>query len=65
MDRALPEFNKLICQRQRQVDRAHHRIKLRTIRASINMEPPSSTAFPINKLKRQMMIEGKFFFWFL
>ena len=60
MDRALPEFNRVVCQRQRQVDRAHHQVKLRTIRPAINMAPPASTHHPINKLKKQMMIEGKF-----
>jgi hypothetical protein len=63
MDRALPEFNRLIVQRQNQLNKAHHLIKLRTVTAGINTSVPSSLHYPINKQKKEMMVEGKFKFY--
>ena len=61
MDRALPEFNRLIVQRQNQINKAHHQIKLRTVQASINNSVPVSLQHPINKRNKEMMVEGTFF----
>jgi len=59
MDRALPEFNRLIVQRQMQVNKAHHHIKLRTVTAHINNSLPVSLQHPLNKKNKEMMVEGR------
>jgi hypothetical protein len=42
MDRALPEYNRVIVQRQMQLNKAHHYIKLRNATAAINNSLPVS-----------------------
>lgn len=58
MDRGIPEFNRLIVQRQTQVNKAHHHIKLRTVTGTINNSVPVSLKHPINKRNKEMMVEG-------
>lgn len=42
MDRGIPEFNRLVVQRQNFVNKAVHKIKLRTIQKAIDNEMPLS-----------------------
>lgn len=62
MDRALPEFNRLIMQRQNQVNKAHHITKLRSVTAAVNNSTPVSLQHPINKRNKEMQIEGRLFY---
>ena len=59
MDRALPEFNRLIVQRNLKVNKAHHYSKLRNATALINNSTPVSLVNPVNKRNKEMMVEGK------
>lgn len=55
----MPEFNRLIVQRNNQVNKAHHHIKLRTATSAINNSVPVSLQHPPNKRNKEMMVEGK------
>jgi hypothetical protein len=58
MDRAIPEINRIIVQRQVQQNKAFHRIKLRSVNKTINNDPPVSLSYPINKKNKEQMVEG-------
>ena len=60
MDRAIPEINRYVTERQIRVNRAYHKDKLRSIRKVIDMSQPSCLNYPINKAKREQLLDGKF-----
>ena len=60
MDRALPEFNRLIMKRQQLINKHFHREKLRNVVKAVDNSLPSTFIYPINKKNKEMMIEGKF-----
>ena len=59
MDRALPEYNRIMIQRDLQINRRHHKQKLSTITPRIDNQKPSSLNYPPAASKRNYLIEGK------
>ena len=60
MDRAIPEFNKIVARREHQMSRSLHRDRLRNISKAIDNSMPIGYVYPINKKNKEAMIEGKF-----
>ncbi len=59
MDRAIPEVNRHIMQRMRQENRQKHKSNLRATKPSVDNALPESMYHPIEKKKKEQMIEGK------
>jgi vacuolar-type H+-ATPase subunit B/Vma2 len=59
MDRAIPEINKYVTERQIRVNKNLHKQKLRSVGKIIDMSEPSSLSYPFNKAKKEQMIDGK------
>jgi hypothetical protein len=65
MDRAIPEINRFVTERQNKVNRTYHKNKLREIGKVIDMSEPVSLSRPFNKAKKEQMVDGKFAFYML
>jgi hypothetical protein len=59
MDRGIPEFNKVVAKREKQMARSLHRERLRGITKAIDNSKPIGYIYPINKKNKEAMIEGK------
>ena len=59
MDRALPEFNRVIIERENLKNRRKHKSRLRGIVGTIDQSPPIGYNYPINKAKKEQLVEGK------
>ena len=53
MDRAIPEFNKLMVTRDRMINRYHHKTRLRTAEKAIDNNLPSGYRYPMNKRNKE------------
>ena len=59
MDRAIPEFNKLIARREYQLNKSLHKQRLRGITKAIDNDVPDAYNYPINKRNKEFLIECK------
>ena len=59
MYRAIPESNRLVCQRQIQQAKAVHHIKLRTVLRTVNNTLPVSLAIHTSSNPKEHALEGK------
>ena len=59
MDRGIPEFNRVIIDREVRKNRVRHRSRLREVGSTIDQSPPIGYNYPINKAKKEQIVEGK------
>jgi len=59
MDRAIPEINRPIAQKQLYEAKRAFRARLKEVKGAIDNSLPCSMQHPIVKLKKEQMIEGK------
>jgi vacuolar-type H+-ATPase subunit B/Vma2 len=59
MDRAIPEINKYVTERQIKVNKNLHKQKLKSVGKIIDMSEPASLSRPFNKAKKEQMVDGK------
>lgn len=59
MDRAIPEFNRVITKKWQDQQKKMHKSKLRSMNKRIDNELPSAYSYPISNAKKEMIIEGK------
>ena len=59
MDRALPEFNRVLHKKWMAQSKRLHKQKLYESKPIIDMGEPSSLRYPIIKLKKEQLLEGK------
>jgi hypothetical protein len=62
MDRAIPEINRYVTERQIKVNKNLHKQKLKSVAKIIDMSEPASLSHPINKAKKEQMVDGKPFY---
>jgi hypothetical protein len=53
MDRAIPEINRFVTEREIKVNRNNHKNKLREVGKVIDMSEPVSLSRPFNKAKKE------------
>ena len=59
MDRALPEFNRILHKKWLDKNKKLHREKVKGMAPRIDMSMPKSYNFPISTGKKDYLIEGK------
>ena len=62
MDRALPEVNRVVHQRNLNLQKRIHRDKIKYITPRIDNGQPGAMAYPISRGKKEQIIEGKYHF---
>ena len=60
MDRAIPEFNRVITKKLQDQQKKIHRDRVRSMSKRIDNEMPTAYHYPISNAKKEMIIEGKF-----
>ena len=58
MDRALPEFNRIINQKWIAHNKRIHRQNIKETRPMVDNHEPSSLRYPIIKTKKEQILEG-------
>ena len=58
MDRALPEFNKIINKKWMQQNKKLHKQKISETRPIVDNNLPTSCRYPIIKSKKEQLLEG-------
>ena len=58
MDRALPEFNRIVNKKWQQRNRRLHRQKLIESKPLVDNTEPSSLRYPLIKNKKEQLLEG-------
>ena len=59
MDRALPEFNTILHKKWNQQNKRLHKKKINQCVASVDNNLPTAVKYPINKAKKELLIECK------
>lgn len=59
MDRAIPEFNKLVARREHLVNRFHHKHNIRSAAKIVDNNLPFSYVHPVNRKSKEAAQEGK------
>jgi hypothetical protein len=62
MDRAIPEFNRVITKKWQEQQKKVHKDKVRSVSKRIDNELPVACQYPISNAKKEMIIECKFIF---
>ena len=60
MDRALPEFNTVLHKKWNAINKKMHKKKIQGTSATVDKSMPVAMQYPIVKVKKEMLIEGKF-----
>jgi hypothetical protein len=58
MDRALPEYNKILHKKWQTYSKRIHKQRITETRPAIDNNEPSSFKYPIIKLKKEQILEG-------
>lgn len=58
MDRALPEYNRILHKKWQTYSKRVHKQKLYESRPAVDNNEPSSFKYPIIKLKKEQILEG-------
>lgn len=59
MDRAIPEFNRVITKKWQDQQKKIHRQRIRSMDKRIDNAAPTAYNYPISNAKKEMIIEGK------
>ena len=62
MDRAIPEYNRIMCERELNRNKQIHKRKVRQMEPRIDNSLPSTIGYLSNNTKRDHMIERKYYY---
>ena len=62
MDRALHEFNTVLHKKWNALNKKMHKKKIQGCSATVDNSMPVAMQYPIVKVKKEMLIEGKYLF---
>ena len=62
MDRALPEFNTVLHKKWNALNKNRHKKKIQGTSAAVDNNLPTALQYPLVKIKKEMIIEGKCIF---
>jgi len=60
MDRALPEFNRILHKKWQAHNKRMHKQKINETRPMVDNHEPSSLRYPLIKTKKEQILEGKY-----
>lgn len=60
MDRAIPEFNRVITKKWQDEQKRIHRKRIKSMDKRIDNNLPNAYNYPISNAKKEMIIEGKY-----
>ena len=65
MDKSIPEINRFVAEREVKMNRQLHKQRIREVTKQIDMGLRQGYANPINKAKKELIVEGKLFCFFM